>query len=58
MQYSVTEIATFRRCTRQYILQLIQSQKLKAEKIGNTYIINEKECIKLWGDYWKINKDD
>lgn len=56
MQFSVTEVATFRRCTRQYILQLIQNQKLKAEKVGNTYVINEKECIKLWGDYWKIEK--
>ena len=55
MKYSVTEVAAFRLCSRQYILQLIHNKKLKAEKVGNTYIINENECIKLWGEVWKLS---
>lgn len=56
MKYSVTEVAAFRLCSRQYILQLIHNKKLKAEKVGNTYIINENECIKQWGEKWKVQE--
>lgn len=56
MHYSLTQVADYRKCSRQYIHELIVKGRLKAEKVGNQYIINEKECIKLWGDYWKIGK--
>ena len=51
--YSVTEVANYRKCSRQYILELIQKNKLKATKVGNTYIIDEKECVAKWGNEWK-----
>ncbi len=39
IKYSVTEYAKLISRTRQRVLQLIKDGKLKAEKIGKTYVI-------------------
>jgi len=40
--YSVTEYATLSGISRQAVLKQIKSGKLPAEKVGNTYIINQE----------------
>lgn len=56
MKYSLTQVADLRKCTRQNIYLLIKSKKLKAEMVGNTYVISEQACVKMWGEKWKVQE--
>ena len=42
---SVTEVAKQMGCTRSWVWFLIQAKKLKAEKVGNTYVIEDQAVI-------------
>jgi len=46
---TVTEAANLRGVTRQAILLLITNGRLKAEKIGNQYLIEEKAVLAFEG---------
>ena len=52
--YSISEIAKHLGVTRQYVWFLIQTGKIKAEKVGKCYIVGEKE---LW-KFLKKTSDD
>ena len=45
MLLSLTQYAKLKGTTRQYVLQLIWSHRLKAKKIGNQYVISSNSKI-------------
>ena len=45
--FSVTEVATALKVTRQAIFDRINRETIKAEKIGNQFVITEKELNRL-----------
>jgi len=45
--FTVTEVAEMKGCTRQYIHNLINTDKIKAIRFGNQYLIHRKEITKL-----------
>ena len=49
---SVTEVAEQLKVTRSWIWFLIQSKRLKAKKVGNTYIIEDQDVI----NYLKVRR--
>lgn len=44
---SVTQASKELGCTRSWVWFLIQTKRLTAEKVGNTYIIDDKELNKF-----------
>ena len=51
--YSISEIAKRLDVSRQYVWFLIKTRKLKAQKVGNVYVVEEKELEQFLEQRWR-----
>ena len=56
-QYSLTEAAKRLGISRQYCWTIIQMGRLKAERIGNAYVIREDDIIRGIDKAGTVKKD-
>ena len=51
--YSISEIAKRLDVSRQYVWFLIKTRKLKAQKVGNVYVVEGKELEQFLEQKWR-----
>ena len=51
--YSISEIAKRLDVSRQYVWFLIQTRKLRAQKVGNVYVVEKKELEQFLEQKWR-----